>query len=360
MDKKQCYDTEHILDELERVSKQGGRAYLPCGEYTVDQTIVVDTPSSRLEGEVWSYSSDPNGVFESDYGTKLRLSDKGYPAISVGVNQIPAGVSVTNLGIYSGIEGMDTRPLLDINNISACSGLHFGGHRVDQGEFSKLSFCGLATAICVTDQAELDACTFERVNTDGCAIGIYFAPRASYYTFFRRCIVADTPSYGFFADGTHANMHDLEINDLSFVRNCGSNPLGTENAAIYLKKINRAILRDNLIDYPGVFWYFEPHATSGKEHQSFVTPAVGLKIEGDKNRVLNNIFTHHSRESIVINGNENILMNNLSDGDVLIEGEGNTVVNQVFTMPEARLILKGAAAEHTLVIGIPEERILRV
>ena len=44
----------------------------------------------------------------------------------------------------------------------------------------------------------------------------------------------------------------------------------------------------------------------------------------------------------------------------MIEGMGNTVVNQVFTMPDARLILKGAAKEHTLVIGVPEEKILRV
>ena len=360
MAQKRCYGTDRILEALEGVSAQGGRAYLPCGEYTVDQTIVVDTPSSRLEGEVWSYSSDPNGVFESDFGTKLRLSGKDYPAISVGVHQIPAGVSITNLGVYGGIEGMDTRPLLDLDNVSARAGLHFGGQRVDQGEFSKLSFCGLATAICVTDQAELDACTFECINTDGCAIGIYFAPRASYYTFFRRCIVADTPSYGFFADGTNAGMHNLEINDLSFVRNCGSNPLDSENSAIYLKNINLAILRDNLIDYPGVFWYYDPHATSNKERQPSKTPAFGLKVEGDKNRILGNIFTHSSRESIVINGNANVLMNNISDGDVVIEGLENTVVNHVFTSPSARLILKGEAKEHTLVVGVPEERILRV
>ena len=54
------------------------------------------------------------------------------------------------------------------------------------------------------EDSELDACIFDRVNTDGCCIGVYFAPRAAYYPHFRHCVMADNPSYGFFADGTQA------------------------------------------------------------------------------------------------------------------------------------------------------------
>ena len=360
MPNKYIYGIDRVLEALAKITDTGGRAYLPCGEYTINRTVIVDTPSSRLEGETWSYSSDPNGVFESDYGTKLRLCGRDFPAISVGVEQIPAGVSVTNLGVQGDILGMDTRPLLQWDHISASAGLHFGGTRVDQGEFSKLSFCGLATAICVTDDAELDACTFERINTDGCGIGIYFVPRASYYTYFHRCIVADTPSYGFYADGSNERMHNLEIDNLSFVRNCGSNPLGNDNAAIYLKQIRACTVRDNIIDYPGVFWYYEADAISNKERQPSKSSAVGLKIVGDKNRVMQNIFSHSSCESILINGNENVLMCNISDGDVVIEGRGNTVVDHVFTTPNARLILKGEAGTDTFVVGVPEEKIVRL
>lgn len=40
---------------------------------------------------MWAYSSDPNGVFESRYGTQLRLRGKGFPALSVGVTHTAEG-----------------------------------------------------------------------------------------------------------------------------------------------------------------------------------------------------------------------------------------------------------------------------
>jgi hypothetical protein len=59
-------------------------------------------------------------------------------------------------------------------------------------------------------------------------------------------------------------------------------------------------------------------------------------------------------------GKGNVLMNNITDGNIRLRGEGNTVVNTVFTKPDARLILTGAAADTTTVVGLPEERIVRL
>ncbi len=42
----------------------GGKVYLPVGQYDISEPVVIDTPCIKLEGEVWNYSSDPNGVFD--------------------------------------------------------------------------------------------------------------------------------------------------------------------------------------------------------------------------------------------------------------------------------------------------------
>ena len=349
-----------IQAALDAISTTGGKVHIGAGSYELDESIYVDTPSSKLEGDVWAYNLDPNGVFETPFGTKLRLCGKDFPAISVGANRLPAGAVVTNIGIQGDIKGMDTRPLLDISNPSHSAGVYFGNNRVDQGEFSKISCCGLAIAICAADNAELDACTFEKINTDGCGIGVYFAPRASYYAHFRQCVVADNPSYGFFFDGTSSKIHNVDITDIHFVRNCGSSPIENEEpAAVYLKNISNCVFRDNLVDFPGVFWYYDDNADQNEQRQVSKNAAIGLHVIGNKNRITGNTFLHSSREAMLINGNENVLMNNISDGDVVINGTGNVVNGLVFTTPTARLILKGDAASSTVILGVEEHRIVR-
>lgn len=50
-----------------------------------------------------------------------------------------------------------------------------------------------------------------------------------------------------------------------------------------------------------------------------------------------------------------MLMNNVVDGDVVIEGNGNVVSGLVFTAPNARLILRG---EYNQTWGVPKDRII--
>ena len=353
-------NSKDIAVALDQIKATGGAVHLAAGTYEMNETVVIDTPSSKLQGEVWAYNLDPNGVFETPYGTKLRLKGRDFPAISVGVDNVPAGAMVCDIGIQGDIKGMDTSPLLNIENPSASAGLYFGSQRVDQGEFSKISCCGLAIAVCAADNAELDACCFEKINMDGCCIGTYFSPRASYYAHFRQCIVADTPSYGFFFDGTKKHISNVDITDTHFVRNCGASPIiDEEPAAVYLKNISNCFFRDNLVDFPGVFWYFDDNATSNDERQPSTVPAIGLHVKGNQNRITGNTFNHSSRESVIIEGHRNILMSNIADGNVVIEGEGNMVNGLVFTTPDARLILRGAAKDTTLVLGVEESRIVK-
>ena len=50
-------------------------------------------------------------------------------------------------------------------------------------------------------------------------------------------------------------------------------------------------------------------------------------------------------------------MNNIADGDVIIEEDGNVISGLVLTKPEARLHLRG---ENNQVWGVPQERIHQV
>lgn len=315
--------------------------------------------SCTLEGESWACNIDPNGVFESPYGTKLRLQGKSFSAIVMGNGEVLSGTVVKNVGIQGDITGMDTRELFDINNVGASSGVYFNKSRVDQAEFSKISCCGLGAAISADGDCFIDACTFEKINTDGCCVGVYFAPKVSVFTHFRQFIVADTPSYGFFLDGTNSKISGVDISDMILVRNCGASYVkGEEPAAVYFKNVSNCIFRDNLVSETGVFWYYPPDATRNEDRQITVGGAVGLKIVGNKNKVFNNNFTRSSRESVVIEGDGNILMNNTADGDVVINGNANAVHNLVFTEPDARLILKGNAKSTTEIFGVADGRIV--
>ena len=92
----------------------------------------------------------------------------------------------------------------------------------------------------------------------------------------------------------------------------------------------------------------------------FHTPAIGLHLIGNENRIFNNVITNSSRESMLIEGSGNILVGNISDGDVILIGEKNTVNCLSFSTTNARLILKGAAAESTTVISVSPERIVKI
>ena len=351
---------------LGALKSTGGKVDLEVGVYPISETVMLNSPSTKLCGEVWAYSLDPNGVFETPYGTKLRLERRDIPAISVGCDALPAGAIISDLSIQGDISGMDTRPLLVLETPYASAGLYFGGNRVDQGEFSKISCCGLAIAVSAAEDAELDACIFDRINTDGCCIGVYFAPRASYYPHFRHCVMADNPSYGFFADGTQAkargfDIYGMDVTDCNFVRCCGSSPIKYEEpAAVYFKNIFGCSFRDNLIERAGTFWYYPDGATSNDERQTSTSPAIGLHVIGNKNVISGNIFKGSSRESIVINGDKNVLTNNVCDGDVIISGRGNIVNCLVFTTENAKLILSREAHETTEIFGVNQNRIVKL
>lgn len=362
MDKQAaCSDCSRELNErLGKLKNGGGRVLLPSGTYPIYRSLLLDSSSACFAGEVWACNTDPNGVFETAHGTKIRMHGGDFSALVIGKDTSPiSGALVRDLGVQGDIVGMDVRDLVDFENPQRAAGLCLRSVRTDQCEFSKMAFCGCASAVCATGDAEIDACIFEKLNTDGCGNGFYFAPRASYYTRVRACIMADNPYYGFYAGGAQRKIHNLQMTDCHFVRNGGAFREGDGHipAAALLENISSCEVDHCLFDDPGTYWHYEKDAVKNGERQISHRKATALYVIGNKNRLTNNTFLHSSEASVRIVGDENTLMSTIADGSVHICGEGNTVVNLVFAKPEARLILEGRARQSTQVLGVPRERI---
>lgn len=347
-----------INDELKKLTN-GGKVYLSAGQYDIDEPLVVDIPCVKIEGDVWCCNTDPNGVFECDYGTKLRLQKNDIPAIYVSKENVLCGNVIKDIGIQGNIKGMDTRGMFDFENPQASAGICFDGLRVDQAEVSKVSCCGLGSAICVTGTAEIDGCVFEKINTDGCCIGFYFAPGASFYPMFRNCICADNPWYGFFVKGEGTEMHNLDINDFKFVRNGGAFPekFPYPKAAVCFYKVFNCFLRNNTFDLAGTFWYYDDDATENSQRQPSKQATPALWIEGDGNRIIANTFSNCASDAIVINGNNNVVMNNIVDRDIIINGNNNIISNNVFTTKDAKIIVSKNSKDNEFV-GTLKDRII--
>lgn len=341
--------------------QKGGRLCLPVGEYLLEETLVIDIPCLRLSGEIWNYSADPNGVFESQYGTKLRMMRNDIPAIMISENNVLGGNVVEHIGIRGNIAGMDTRMMFHYESPKESSGLYFGSQRVDQAEFQKISFGGLACGVCAAENSEIDACTFEKLNMDGCCIGVYFSPRASYYTTFRNCIMADTPSYGFLLNGEGKKIHHADLDGIYFVRNGGafSEHCRYPRAAVCIYQASGCSVRNCVFDFPGTYWHYEDDAKENEERRIYKSEVPALWVEGNRNLVQENRFSHSSSDTIVIHGDDNIIMNNVIDSNVVLCGKRNVLSGNVFTTEEARIVL-AEGAEDTRLIGVEKERIQKI
>ena len=74
--------TAGINTALENLT-HGGCLELESARYNLDKTVTIETSSQKILGKVWACNTDPNGVFESPNGTKLRLTGKDFPAKGV-------------------------------------------------------------------------------------------------------------------------------------------------------------------------------------------------------------------------------------------------------------------------------------
>lgn len=346
-----------------RALSHGGCLELESARYNLERTVTIEECSQKILGKVWACNTDPNGVFESPNGTKLRLMGRDFPAIRVGDRTNPiSGSKVCELGIQGDIPGMDTRVLVDFRHPERSAGICIDKVRCDQCAFTDISFCGLANAICTSGTAMTDACVFERLNVDGCGNGFWINSAVSVYSHIRYCVAADTPYYGAYVDGAGKRMHNLEIMSTHFVRNGGAftDSDGQIPAAVLLKDVHKCDIYHNLFDNPGTFWLYGDDAENNGQRTEIKRQAVALYVIGNEHRIRDNTFYNSSDDSIRIEGHGNILMNNICDGNVRIRGRASFISGLCFTKPESRLILEGDAKDTTVIFGVEEHRIVRV
>ena len=342
---------------LDSLSAHGGAVRLPAARYDLTKSIEMNLSGTCIAGDVWACNTDPNGVFETPYGAKLRVNGKGFPALRVGTDHLVSGCLVREVGVQGDIVGMDTSTHFDIADPTAAAGLVMDAVRTDQCTFTRMSFCGLGAGIAVAGNAEVDACRFEDCNTDGCGVGLYFSPHASYYARVQRCVMADSPYYGAFVDGRGKHIHNLEITETHFVRNGGClTPDMPQPAAVSLLQVSSCAVERNNFDDPGTFWYYEPTATANNQRQPRKQTLVALHVSGNRNRIRDNVFQHSKGTAVILEGDCNVMMNNITDGDVIVSGKGNVICGLAL-LKDARLILRNA--QDTVISGVPEDRIVR-
>ncbi len=107
-----AFDFDSALKDL---GGRSGRIRLDPVRYDLTAPWVIDQPCVFLEGNVWAYSSDPNGVFESRYGTQLRLRGRSFPALSIGRTRTAEGCVVRDIGIQGDNENLVS------DNVISCS-----------------------------------------------------------------------------------------------------------------------------------------------------------------------------------------------------------------------------------------------
>ena len=265
---------------------------------------------------------------------------------------------ITDLGIQGDLVGMDTRSRFSLLEPGANAGILFDAVRTDQCAYRKLSFCGLGVAVAATGEAELDACRFDDCNTDGCAVGVYFSTRASYYAQIHRCIFADNPYWGVYVDGRGKFIHNLEVNECSFVRNGGgfSEDALPRPAALTMLGVSSCAVERNVFDDPGTFWYYDTTDGKNEQRKPQKQPMPAVILEGRGNRVRDNLFSRCKGAALIVSGDGNVLMNNITDGDVILSGNG-CYVSGLALRGDARLILRGA--DDAEIYGVPEEKIVR-
>ena len=104
-----------------------------------------------------------------------------------------------------------------------------------------------------------------------------------------------------------------------------------------------------------MFWYFPPDAKDNGAHETRIFPTVSLFLRGNENVLADNVISNSHAASIHLHGDWNVLMNNVADQDVIIEGNGNVISGLFLTKPDAHLILRG---KDNQVWNVPPERIL--
>lgn len=280
----------------------GGKLLIPNGCYTLTTPLTINGINClHIEGESWNYPAHPNGVHESNDGTKLKIGANSIPAIIYAGGN---GGTFSNFGIVGRISNSDTSGAYDRDNRSYNVGFYHTVSYSDQIELRRVNFTGLAAAIVAGAGSNIDAATFTNLNMDGCDVGIVIDGAQSIYTKIIDNLIADTPGYGLFI-GPAATCTGLIIQNNIFVRNSGKFSVSQKSAftegiyAVYLNDLRSATITGNTIHTAGT--YYNTVDASNKYYE-YEETACGLYLDGETCTLSNNSIIGAQANSAVISG----------------------------------------------------------
>lgn len=301
----------------------GGKVNVKSGCYLVGEPIVVDGNCINIEGDIWNYPSHPNGVYESYDGTKLKPTASAFPIMKFANGN---GIRISQLGFNGIVSNGNTKGRFNYSNPSIDCGLELTTPYSDQFEFERLSFTGLACGIVANkSSAQLDAFIIDRINADGCDVGMYFNIGSAIYGKIKDCIVADNPAHGFYFKGS---LSGSTISGMVFVRNGGGysdtqkTALGADNlCAVYINKLNKSKFINNVIHNSGTYHDTTQSAEGTWEYQN----ASGLIFNSASSEIRGNDVSEAQNYSAVFGGDYNTYRDNSFTGNngVIINGSYN-------------------------------------
>ena len=322
--------TGGLTQAMFNLEARAGKVRIPSARFNLTASPVVKRKNIHIEGDAWNYSNDPNGVYESPNGSKLRLMSAELAGlIFSGVANISGG-RVSQIGVQGTIANSNTKGLFSIANAAKHTGANFPSARVDQFEMYRFNACGLSSGLSFTG-GDIDACIFDRLNVDGCNVGIYFSPTNTYYTKFKDSIVADCPSQGMWVKKAVGgnDLQMLIIEGLVLVRNCGAMTAAqlseSEAASLLITGVVTSIIRGNQIDNTGVWWEYFTTGNGTKTIHTMV--AAALIFSGSGSKIHDNIIGGATGNSAIIRGANNEVTNNkfAANNSLLIEGSSNII-----------------------------------
>lgn len=337
--------------------------------YTLTNPITVSQRNQIIEGEKWNYPNDPNGVYSSDTGVRIDV-----PSNKCGIDMTgSSGTIIRNIGFQGSVLDGETKGLFDLSHPAYNSGLCISAGRNDQILIDRVSSCGLACGFAIlANNGDIDASIFERLNADGCDIGMYFSPRRTYYAKIRDSIFSDCPAYGLCVKKGSGSITSLMISGMVLVRNGGAfsevqlTAFGSDYAAsVLVYDVYGSSFIDNQIVDSGLCWHSgqyeevngyivekaneynillpndEVYATKeyvydcnalvlygnanliSRNTITGVYGGYGIVLTGDRNIVQGNYIS--AAKSIAIDGDNNLIADNYTTGSVRVDGSKNIV-----------------------------------
>lgn len=311
-----------------KATGRSGKVYAADNRYNISSPIDINQSNMSIEGSLWNYPNDPNGVAESPYGTKLVLMNSSAYVLGLIGSGILGGLTLEKFGLRSNtvrnttFSGSIYNPIFYPSAKYQDAAIVFGGCRVDQMEINKLGFNNFGVGIYFASDAQIDTCTIRKSNLDGQGIGI-FVESTCFFLTIKDNVISDCSGAGVVITGS--SITNLRITGNTFVRNAGLTQASAwgELCSVQCSAVC-AIISDNIFENTGQNIAGDRSPVTTNASSIFLPP-------GDlKSIISNNVLKNGFGIGIKCAGNicsfqGNYILDHANDSGYLISGGGNNI-----------------------------------